>query len=393
VAEQASQPPYSLGEESRELASTHSISLRPHPAQLGGFRIESKLRKRIQKIQNRNESIGEQNTKAALIDPLLSALGWDVEDIDEVSREYRRKPQDNPVDYALFMLRSPRLFVEAKGLEKDLSDRRWISQILGYATVVGVEWCVLTNGDEYRLYNAHAPVDVEQKLFRVVRISESDQEEYTLETLELLSKEKMGDNLLNVLWKAHFIDRHVSRALGELLQNDDASLIRLIRRKTPELTPSDIRDSLKRADIHIDFPVVSVSSQSSSREVEDEVTLPVKVVEKVEEARKTLNIPGVHVIDLIRANLFEPPLKLEKEYKGEHLEAEIQQDGTIVFDGETYRSLSLAAAFARKSIIGAPAGRKYPQTNGWVFWKYRDTETGRLEEIDVLRQRYLTGQS
>jgi hypothetical protein len=350
-----------------------------------------KLRKRIQKIQNRNESIGEQNTKAALIDPLLSALGWDVEDIDEVSREYRRKPQDNPVDYALFMLRSPRLFVEAKGLEKDLSDRKWISQVLGYATVVGVEWCVLSNGDEYRLYNAHAPVDVEQKLFRVVRISESDEEEYTLETLELLSKEKMGDNLLNVLWKAHFIDRHVSRALGELLQNDDASLIRLIRRRTPELTPSDIRESLKRADIRIDFPVVSISAQSIAREVEDEVTQPVEGVEKTEGAQKTLNIPGVQVIDLIRANLIEPPLKLEKVYKGAHLVAEVQQDGTIVFDGETYRSLSLAAALARKSIIGAPEGRKYPQTNGWVFWKYRDWETGRLEEIDVLRQRYLKG--
>src|SRR5829696_1765472 len=295
-----------------------------------------KLRKRIQKIQNRNENIGEQNTKAALIDPLLAALGWDVEDIDEVSREYRRKSQDNPVDYALFMLRSPRLFVEAKGLEKDLSDRKWISQVLGYATVVGVEWCVLTNGDEYRLYNAHAPVNVEQKLFRVVRISDSDQEEYILETLELLSKEKMGDNLLNVLWKAHFIDRHVSRALGELLQNDDASLIRLIRKRTPELAPSEIRESLKRADITIDFPVVSVSSQSADRETEHEEAQTVEVVDKTKAGRKTLNIPGVQVIDLIRANLIEPPLKLEKEYKGSHLEAEIQQDGNIVFDGDTY---------------------------------------------------------
>src|SRR5215203_4816123 len=277
------------------------------PARLAVVDVLPRLRKRIQKIRNRKENIGEQNTKAALIDPLLAALGWDVEDIDEVSREYRRKPQDNPVDYALFMLRSPRLFVEAKGLEKDLSDRKWISQILGYATVVGVEWCILTNGDEYRLYNAHAPVDVEQKLFRVVRISESDQEEYTLETLALLSKEKMGDNLLNVLWKAHFIDRHVSRALGELLQNDDASLIRVIRKRTPELTPSEIRESLKRADIRIDFPVVSVSSQSLTREVEDEVPPPVEVVKKVEGDQKTLNIPGVKVSDLIRTNLVEPP--------------------------------------------------------------------------------------
>ena len=350
-----------------------------------------KLRTRIQKILNRNDNVGEQNTKAALIDPLLAALGWDVEDIDEVSREYRRKSQDNPVDYALFMLRSPRLFVEAKGLEQDLSDRKWISQVLGYATVVGVEWCVLTNGDEYRLYNAHAPVDVEQKLFRVVRISESDKQEYTIETLELLSKEKMGDNLLNVLWKAHFIDRHVSRALEDLLQNEDAGFIRLIRKRTPELTPSEIRESLKRAEIRIDFPIVSVSSQSLSTEVDDESLTPIEGVNDTEGDQKSLKIPGVQVSDLIRTNLLEPPLKLEKAYKGAHLEAEIQPDGTIVFEGETYKSLSSAAAFARKSIIGAPPGRKYPQTNGWVFWKYRDRETGRLEEMDVLRQRYLNG--
>ncbi len=225
-------------------------------------------------------------------------------------------------------------------------------------------------------------MDVEQKLFRVVRISGLAEEEYTLDTLELLSKEKISDNLLNVLWKAHFIDRHVSTTLRDLLQNDDAGLIRLIRRKTPELTPSDIRDSLKRADIRIDFPVVSISSQSTARAAQDEVSLAVEITDKEKEAKKTLNIPGVQVIDLIRANFIDPPLKLEKEYKGRHLEAEVQQDGTIVFDGEAYTSLSLAAAFARKSIIGAPAGRKYPQTNGWVFWKYHDLRTGRLEEID-----------
>jgi hypothetical protein len=149
---------------------------------------------------------------------------------------------------------------------------------------------------------------------------------------------------------------------------------------------------LKRADIRIDFPVVSLSSQSLAREeVEEGGTPPVEVVEKTKEGSKTLNIPGVKVSDLIRSNLVEPPLKLEKVYKGAHLEAEIQPDGTIVFDGETYRSLSLAASFARKSIIGAPEGRKYPQTNGWTFWKYHDKERGKLVEIDVLRQRYLNG--
>ncbi len=336
-----------------------------------------KLRKRIQKIRNRKETIGEQNTKAALIDPLLSALAWDVEDIDEVSREYRRKPQDNPVDYSLFMLRSPRLFVEAKGLEKDLSDRRWISQILGYATVVGVEWCVLTNGDEYRLYNAHAPVDVEQKLFRTIRITDTTQEEYTLDTLELLSKEKMGDNLLNVLWKAHFIDRHVSMALKDLFQNDDASLIRLIRKKVPELTPLEIRESLKRADIRIDFPRIDFPLVP---------TPPRRTEQPPQKPRKS---QGIQITDLIGAGLINPPLRVEKDYLGSHLEAVIQPDGTIAFDGVSYRSPSTAAGMARKSVMKTPQGEGFPATNGWVFWKYYDSDTGKLEEIALLRQRYL----
>ena len=57
------------------------------------------IRKRIHQIRDRKEIIGEQNTKAALIDPVLVALGWNLQEIDEVRREYRRKSQDNPVDY------------------------------------------------------------------------------------------------------------------------------------------------------------------------------------------------------------------------------------------------------------------------------------------------------
>lgn len=104
----------------------------------------ARLRQRIQQLRDRKETVGEQDTRAALIDPLLSALGWDIEEIEEVRREYKRKPQDNPVGYALFVLHSARLFVEAKGLGKDLNDRKWISQNLAYATVAGVEWCALT---------------------------------------------------------------------------------------------------------------------------------------------------------------------------------------------------------------------------------------------------------
>src|SRR5262245_11096096 len=107
----------------------------------------------------KDRALGEQNTKASLIEPILEALGWAVRDPDEVHREYKATSKDSPVDYALALLREPKLFVEAKGLGEVLSDRKWIAQVLGYAVVAGVEWCVLTDGDEYRFYNATAAVD------------------------------------------------------------------------------------------------------------------------------------------------------------------------------------------------------------------------------------------
>ena len=61
-----------------------------------------------------DKGINEENTKTALIHPVLRALGWDIGDLEEVQQEYKRRPRDKPVDYALLLLRVPRLFVEAK---------------------------------------------------------------------------------------------------------------------------------------------------------------------------------------------------------------------------------------------------------------------------------------
>lgn len=218
-------------------------------------RVIRKVRGRVQKARERRESLGEENTKITLIEPILKALGWDIYEIDEVRREYKRKPTDNPVDYALFVMRSPRLFIEAKDLSKDLSGRKSVSQTLGYATVVGVEWCVLTNGDEYRLYNAHAPVDVEKKLFRSFSISDALQHDLAVETFSLLAKDSIGEPLRS-LWKAHFVDRKVQTSLQGLFSEPDRALIRLVRRGIPDLKPSEVRESLKRAEIKVDFPAI-----------------------------------------------------------------------------------------------------------------------------------------
>jgi hypothetical protein len=351
------------------------------------------IRKRIQQVRDRKELIGEQNTKAALIDPLLSAMGWDLQEIDEVRREYRRKPQDNPVDYALFLNRTECLLVEAKSLEKDLSDRKWISQNISYAAVVGVKWCILTNGDEYRIYNSHAEVDVDEKLFRRVRISDTEPR-FLIDTLTLLSKDRMRGSPLDEMWKAHFIDRRVRLAFESLLGEDDAPLIRAICKKANGVTPSEARGSLKRAKITIDFPVPSVQEQPAQP-----VQQPVKAKrtpssgrqEAGKKAWETMTAMAEATLpNLIAAGFVNAPLELERTYKGVRLTATIDLDGRVSFGGESCVSLSAAGGIARKSVLATPPDEPPPATNGWIFWQYRDPKTGALRDIDTARREFLS---
>jgi hypothetical protein len=277
-------------------------------------------------------------------------------------------------------MRAPRLFIEAKALGQNLEDRRWASQIMGYATVAGVEWVVLTNGDEYRLYNAHVAVAVEEKLFRSVKVTGEGL--LAEDTLELLSKSRMQENRLEVLWKAHFVDRQIHDAIEDLFAADpDPGIVRLIKKRTANLSSGEIRASLARAELRLDFPI----------KLEPSVIRP---ADKRGRGKREIAKPGnggsvaeVSVFDLIQADLIRPPLELKKTYKRRELVARIESEGQITCLGETYDSLSMAAGVARASVIGVRPGRKFPPTNGWTFWKFQNAD-GELKEIDYLRQEY-----
>jgi len=345
-----------------------------------------RVRKNIVRYQGKD--MNEQNTKTALIDPILRALGWDVGDLEEVQQEYKRTKRDKPVDYALFLFREPRLFVEAKALGQDLSDRKWANQIMGYATVAGVEWVVITNGDEYRVYNALAPVPIEEKLFRKVCLSDRDSP--TEDTLMLLSKEQMSEKSIEILWKAHFVDRQIRGALEKLFSSEpDDSLIRLVTKRVKDLKRGDVVASLRRVQVQFDFPVVpepTAFGTSAGRSA------------AAKKARKTRRGPStaedkaakpgdkrvrVSLKDLIAAGLLTPPLKLTVHYKGHDLEAELLRDGTVTFRGEKYRTCSTAGDSARSTITG-----RRMSTNGWTFWQYRN-EGGKLVPLDAARQEFL----
>jgi hypothetical protein len=348
-------------------------------------RVLATVRDRIARY--RKQGIGEQDTKAALIVPVLRALGWDLEDLEDVKLEFRRRPSDNPVDYALFLLRTPRLFIEAKSLGAHVDDGKWASQILAYATVAGVEWVALTDGNEWRIYNTHAPVPVEQKLFRVIRIA--DPETNAAGTLSLLAKAQMADHLIDALWKSDFVDRQIRQALNGLFGPDpDPALVRLIRSRAIALGPAEIRASLGRLRTTFDFPVIATESVEPTQ-----VAMPSAAQAVADppqrEAPKIVGdgTPWRHVTldNLLESGLIRIPFAIEHRYRDVDLIARIEGVNQIVFNGVAYDSLSTAGGMARKSVAGPFAGRDVPQTNGWTFWQCRGSD-GQLVTLDSLRR-------
>ncbi|MEU4779376.1 hypothetical protein [Micromonospora sp. NPDC023633] len=378
------------------------------------FELEDVLKQcveRVARFRRQHQRIGEQNTKAGLIEPVIGALGWDLFDPDEVHREYRRRGTDNPVDYALLLLRTPRLFVEAKGLGENLDDPRWANQTISYAAVAGVEWVALTDGAEWRIYNAHAPVPIEHKLFRAVRLEESLDE--TVELLSLLSKDNMRDNRIEELWKGYFVDRQVHGELLEMFGDGEpaAELVAMLDRRLSRLTRDEVRASLIRVRATFDFPssaastgVTSVSPLGATQHAQAVPVVPPTVTSALPQQQTPVRPAksrshkrpvsegerALKVIDLIRAGRLRPGSRLYGKYLGKQYVAELLADGSIRYGGRTLGSPSAAGEAVKIEVHGPsiPATRR--ATDGLDFWSAEDARAGDVVSLKEIRRRLAT---
>jgi hypothetical protein len=315
---------------------------------------------RLDRYRRPSQRVGESNTKAGLIEPIIAALGWDVLDPDEVHREYRRRPADNPVDYALLLSRTPRLFIEAKGLGENINDPKWANQTISYAAVAGVEWVALTDGAEWRVYNAHAPVPVEHKLFRAVRVAEDL--DAAFELLALLSKDNMRDNRLQELWRGFFVDRRVYAALDDVFNAGEPArdLVALVAKRVPGLPRTDIRASLVRARVTFDFPTPSLPMTTVTPATPAAPGSPVPVPEPTDtpQGPRVRYIPvskterRLTLHDVLGSGRLPAGSRLETDYLGQHHTAELLADGQIRFQDETYGSLSSAGVAVKQAVRG-----------------------------------------
>lgn len=125
----------------------------------------------------------ETRTRTALIDPILRALGWEISDPGAVVPQYDIGGRLLP-GYALFARHDdkPAALVETRRLGATLGDYR--AQLIDDVARGKVDYAVLTDGNDWELYDMRLPVPLAEKRI-VISIAEGVLSKIALDFLPL----------------------------------------------------------------------------------------------------------------------------------------------------------------------------------------------------------------
>ena len=131
----------------------------------------------------------EASTKQAVVLRLLSFLGWDIFNVEEVYPDFA---VDNAnVSYSLRTKNTNKIFIEVKGVQKKLDHLQ--KDLVNLSTRDGVNLVVLTNGITWRFYLMTASGNSQQKLFYTIDINKQKPEAFVSQLINLMDKEKVAN--------------------------------------------------------------------------------------------------------------------------------------------------------------------------------------------------------
>ena len=199
---------------------------------------------RVWNVLQSDPDFSEEATKQRIIEPTLAHLGWDLYGT-EVRREFPvdEKSRNEKVDYGLVTEDRPLVLIEAKKLRSPLGDKD-ARQVLGYARLEEIRWCVLTNGRRWKLYNAEWSKDPDEALFREWELTEGPD---FPEAINILSNRVVASGELD-------------RVAGESLENQ--KLLQALNKLLPDLEEDTLNTARNRvyALVHERFPGLTRSS-------------------------------------------------------------------------------------------------------------------------------------
>ncbi len=195
------------------------------------------------------QGLTEQDTKNALIEPLLKVIGWPKDDLERVRAEYRHTAKSNPVDYALLSRGRPVLLVEAKALDAHVDEHKYIAQVLTYANMAAAEWAVITNGKRWDLYAVLARGDLRNKRIFSAQVSDPD----FLDWMAWITPDRVEASELDRFWRLLVAERTVRASVEGMFRDRSDALVALLASQTG-LHPNDVATALQTLRITVGGP-------------------------------------------------------------------------------------------------------------------------------------------
>jgi predicted type IV restriction endonuclease len=217
----------------------------------------------IDKAQGYGSKLTEAMTEAIVIDKLLQALGYEVW---ECQKQGFAEGIGTIPDYTLLPKTVRQWFLEVKKWKSLLTEKD-ASQAVTYAFNQGSRWAVLTNGDEWRIYDAHNTSCLADKCVLILPSISSPE---AGNILSLLSKEAITNDRLATTLKANLI----FNALRKEFSDVNSSTIKFLRRTIEsEYAVSSVKkEEVKQAlnDIcNINYSSVDIAPQIFLKEKEE----------------------------------------------------------------------------------------------------------------------------
>lgn len=203
--------------------------------------MREQLFKAIEKIKlDKNIlSYDEQAVKQAIIMKLVSLLGWDIFNKDEVSTEYSLKGKR--VDYSLRIDGANKLFLEVKNPREDLEKHQ--EQLLNYSFHEGVKLAILTNGLVWWFYLPLHEGNWESRRYYMIDIKAQESEESALRLIDFISRDNVesgkavstAEELKSSSVREHAIRNTLPKAWNKIITEKDELLLELLGETTERL--------------------------------------------------------------------------------------------------------------------------------------------------------------
>ena len=204
--------------------------------------MKEKLVSAINEIRNNKSMLmsDEASIKSGVILRLLSILGWNPFDVNEVKPEYT--VESKRVDLSLRINGINKVFIEAKRPNENLETHQ--EQLLDYSFREGVKQAILTNGITWWFYLPLNEGSWEQRRFFTADFLQQDPNAIAEKLIDLLSRENgvSGDTLKNAehlyrgRQKRNILRDALPKAWYKILNDPDDLLVELLIETTEKLS-------------------------------------------------------------------------------------------------------------------------------------------------------------